>query len=206
MQYNFRSERSLAENRLRYYLIFTKNKKVCIGGSKGGVRDEPSQGPNSFIFMQFSAKNCKIIPTWELAYPLRKILDPPLVCVLQEIIFREEPTAPKVTGQRFVSIIAKGPSLLLLLLLSYKHESLYFILKRGTLLVADPRAALGTPSPRSKFFHFHAVFGKCLKNNIPFGSWCSLWEILHPPLISFCNIKTKKVDQYNIFKTPSPSN
>ena len=72
IQYNFRSERSLAENRRRYYLIFTKNKKVCIGGSKGGARDEPPQGPNSFIFMQFSAKNCKIIPIWELAHPPRK--------------------------------------------------------------------------------------------------------------------------------------
>ena len=32
------------------------------GGSKGapGTR-APSQGPNFFIFMQFSAKNCKII-------------------------------------------------------------------------------------------------------------------------------------------------
>ena len=156
--------------------------------------------------MQFSAKNCKIIPTWELAYPFRKILDPPLVYILQEIIFREEPTAPKVTGQRFGSTIGKGPSLLLLLLLSYKHESLYFILKRGTLLVANPRTAPGKPPSRAKFFHFHAVFGKCLKNNIPFGSWCSLWEILHLPPITFCNIKTKKEDQYNIFKTPSPSN
>ena len=128
---------------------------------RGAARDEPPQGPNSFIFMQFSAKNCKIIPTWELAYPLRKILDPPLVCVLQEIIFREEPTAPKVTGQRFVSTIGKGPSLLLLL--SYKHESLYFILKRGTLLVADPRAAPGMPSLSVQILSFSCSFRKMFK-------------------------------------------
>ena len=37
------------------------------------------RGRNSFIFMQFSAKN---IPLWGLAPPLRKILDPPLVTTL----------------------------------------------------------------------------------------------------------------------------
>ena len=31
--------------------------KKCSGGSKGGTRDaRPPGGPNSFIFMQFSAK------------------------------------------------------------------------------------------------------------------------------------------------------
>ena len=33
-------------------------------------------GPNYFIFMQFSAKNRLAPPLWELAPPLRKILDP----------------------------------------------------------------------------------------------------------------------------------
>ena len=33
---------------------------LCIGESKGGARDaRPAGGPNSFIFMQFSAKNLK---------------------------------------------------------------------------------------------------------------------------------------------------
>ena len=43
----------------------------------------------------------------------------------------------------------------------------------GSLALADPRGAPGTrPPPRgSKFFHFHAVFGKKLKNNSTFGSW-----------------------------------
>ena len=36
------------------------NFRQTIGGSKGEARDAPG-GPNSFIFMQFSAKNCKII-------------------------------------------------------------------------------------------------------------------------------------------------
>ena len=42
-----------------------------IGGSKGGARDTrpPPRGPNSFIFMQFSAKIWKIIAIWDLAYP-----------------------------------------------------------------------------------------------------------------------------------------
>ena len=36
----------------------------------------------------------------------------------------------------------------------------------------------------SKFFHFHAVFSKYLKNNSTFGSWRTpLGKILDPPLI-----------------------
>ena len=35
----------------------------------------------------------------------------------------------------------------------------------------------------SKFFHFHAVFGKNVKNNSNFGSWRPpLGKILDPPL------------------------
>ena len=45
--------------------------------------------------------------------------------------------------------------------------------------LADTRGAPGTrppPPPRgSKFFHFHAVFGKKLKNNSIFGSWRPPW-------------------------------
>ena len=50
--------------------------------------------------------------------------------------------------------------------------------------LADPRGAPGTRAPRgSKFFHFHAVFGKNLKNNSNFGSWRTpLGKILDPPL------------------------
>ena len=49
-----------------------------------GVPGTPP-GPNSFIFMQFSAKKiCKIIPICELAHPLGNILDPPLITFLQE--------------------------------------------------------------------------------------------------------------------------
>ena len=45
--------------------------------------------------------------------------------------------------------------------------------------------APGTRAPPggSKFFHFHAVFGKKLKNNSTFGSWRTpLGKILDPPL------------------------
>ena len=39
------------------------------------------------------------------------------------------------------------------------------------------------PSWGSKFFHFHAVFGKIIENNSPFGSWCPLLgKILDQPL------------------------
>ena len=48
----------------------TKSIVESQGGGGVGTRDaHPPQGPNSFIFMQFSAKNLR---------PLRKILDPPL--------------------------------------------------------------------------------------------------------------------------------
>ena len=41
------------------------------------------------------------------------------------------------------------------------------------------------PPLGSKFFHFHAVFGKKLKNNSTFGSWRPpLGKILDPPLVT----------------------
>ena len=48
------------------------NKGTFISGSGGGgARDMPPRGPNSFIFMQFSAKDLHINrlghPPWELA-------------------------------------------------------------------------------------------------------------------------------------------
>ena len=54
------------------------------------------------------------------------------------------------------------------------------------------RQGRAPPPPRgSKFFHFHAVFGKKLKNNSIFGSWRPpLGKILDPPLLLvffFCN-------------------
>ena len=52
--------------------------------------------------------------------------------------------------------------------------------------VADLRGVRGTPSPRPKFFQFHAVFGKIWQNRMlapPLGSWRPLLgEILDPPL------------------------
>ena len=62
----------------------------------------------------------------------------------------------------------------------YKHNifriSIKMLYSQNTL--ADPRGAPGTrapPPPGSKFFHFHAVFGKKLKNNSTFGSWRPPW-------------------------------
>ena len=53
--------------------------------------------------------------------------------------------------------------------------------------LADPRGGARDARPPwgSKFFHFHAVFGKKLKNNSTFGSWRPpLGKILDPPLIT----------------------
>ena len=43
--------------------------------------------------------------------------------------------------------------------------------------LADPRGAPGTRAPPwgPKFFHFHALFGKKLKNNSTSGSWRTPW-------------------------------
>ena len=52
--------------------------------------------------------------------------------------------------------------------------------------LADPRGGARDARPPwgSKFFHFHAVFGKNVKNNSNFGSWRPpLGKILDPPLI-----------------------
>ena len=57
------------------------------------------------------------------------------------------------------------------LLLFYTHLSL---LKAHWLWYSsvDPRLGVrDAPPPGLKFFHFHAVFGKNLKNNSNFGSW-----------------------------------
>ena len=56
--------------------------------------------------------------------------------------------------------------------------------------LADPRGGARDARPPlgSKFFHFHAVFGKNVKNNSNFGSWRPpLGKILDPPLILIGN-------------------
>ena len=51
------------------------------------------------------------------------------------------------------------------------------------------RQGRALPPRGSKFFHFHAVFGKNVKNNSNFGSWRPpLGKILDPPLQSHDNI------------------
>ena len=58
--------------------------------------------------------------------------------------------------------------------------------------LADPRGGARDARPPpwgSKFFHFHAVFGKKLKNNSTFGSWRPpLGKILDPPLDRIGNL------------------
>ena len=45
------------DNSMQDELQTMRNKSSCSGGSKGGTRDtHPPRGPNSFIFMQFSAE------------------------------------------------------------------------------------------------------------------------------------------------------
>ena len=67
-----------------------KSAAVHIGGSKGGGRQgrAPPGGPNSFIFMQFSAKIINKhthFGSWRPSPPLGKILDPPLVACPQHL-------------------------------------------------------------------------------------------------------------------------
>ena len=56
----------------------------------------------------------------------------------------------------------------------------------------DLRGAPGMHAPLgSKFFHFHAVFGKKLKNNRIFGSWhIPLRKILDLPLRGLIYIRS----------------
>ena len=49
---------------------------------QGGSSLVPPPGPNSFIFMQFSAKNLQNNITLGVGPPTRKILDPPLIMKL----------------------------------------------------------------------------------------------------------------------------
>ena len=60
-----------------------QEKSLAIGGSKGGARNAPSPGVQILSFScSFWRKKCKIISIWELAHPLGKILDPPLLAEL----------------------------------------------------------------------------------------------------------------------------
>ena len=63
------------------------------------------------------------------------------------------------------------------------------------LSLADPRGGARDARPPpwgSKFFHFHAVFGKNVKNNSNFGSWRPpLGKILDPPLLVITYVTTK---------------
>ena len=52
---------------------------ISIGGSEGGARDAPPGVQILSFSCSFWQKIYKIIPIWELAHPLGKILDPPLI-------------------------------------------------------------------------------------------------------------------------------
>ena len=61
-----------------HIMAHTGTLKDSIGGSKGDVRDAPPPGVQILSFLCNRQKICKIIPIWEFAHPLGKILDPPL--------------------------------------------------------------------------------------------------------------------------------
>ena len=74
--------------------------------------------------------------------------------------------------------------------------------------LADLRGEPGTrpPPPGSKFFHFHAVFSKNLKNNSNFGSWRTpLGKILDPPLVVDC-FNTQRSKCHRFIKLSCPLN
>ena len=86
---------------------YHKNKRLNIGGSKGGRqgRAPPPGGPNSFIFMQFLAKKLQNNSTFGSWRPLLgEILDPPLLNVVAD------PRRPLGTGtlprSKFVHFLA----------------------------------------------------------------------------------------------------
>ena len=67
-----------------------------------------------------------------------------------------------------------------------KKEIIWFCYVNTYCALADPRGGARDARPPwgSKFFHFHAVFGKNVKNNSNFGSWRPpLGKILDPPLL-----------------------
>ena len=61
------------------------------------------------------------------------------------------------------------------------------------------RQGRAPPPGGPKFFHFHAVFGKKLKNNSTFGSWRPpLGKILDPPL-AFYRLVHKDEARCNLY-------
>ena len=52
-----------------------------------------------------------------------------------------------------------------------RYDDYIFMIQDSHNTLADPRGRQGRPPPGSYFFHFHAVFGKNVKNNSNFGSW-----------------------------------
>ena len=77
-----------------------------------------------------------------------------------------------ISGNHFKAGIFELPHFESLMVMFHAHIGLYRLLE--ALPLADPRGGArdARPPPRgSKFFHFHAVFGKNVKNNSNFGSW-----------------------------------
>ena len=91
----------------------------------------------------------------------------------------------QVSRTRFTGNIAKYAAVLFseydvkvqLFLSTFKHNA-----GENTIGGSKGGARDARPPWGSKFFHFHAVFGKNLKNNSNFGSWGAPGKILDPPL------------------------
>ena len=77
-------------NIITYKNSFYSHRKIfnSLADLRGGARVALRWGPNSFIFMQFSAKNLQHNPNLGIAPPPWKILDPPLK-LLDVIVFQE---------------------------------------------------------------------------------------------------------------------
>ena len=85
------------------------------------------------------------------------------------------------------------------------------LFKTVTFTLADPRGgARDAPPPRgSKLFHFHAVFGKNVKNNSNFGSWRPPGEnpgsatvLLYPFCVTSKCVSVKKLELKNFLHQP----
>ena len=89
---------------------------------------------------------------------------------------------------------------------SFKMIMFSLLIQIKLLIIGGSRGAPGTPPRESKFFHFHAVLGKNLKNISNFGSWRTpLGKILDPPLLIMKNNWRTKLGDRNAHLPPPPS-
>ena len=81
---------------LIHALLFLSDSLNVLADRGEGAPGTHHQGPNSFIFMQFSAKKCFSTPTLGVGTPLRKILDPPLECTESPLYLGKSPISLQI--------------------------------------------------------------------------------------------------------------